>query len=179
MCIDSKRICVIKKMIKTAKKEKYRVALINSIYNNCIQISESPYGNYAIQYLFEEWGLTQSMKIVKQCIENADVLSIQKFSSNIIDKLMNIISKEKREDLFNDLRLSLFNQKIIRNVYSNKYGKFILIKVANSMTQEEKEKLKEDLNEGKYEEDVLAIYWDIIKKYDGSYINSCTNIKDN
>ena len=85
----------------------------------------------------------------------------------------------KRKDLFNDLRLSLFNQKIIRNVYSNKYGKFILIKVANSMTQEEKEKLKEDLNEGKYEEDLLAIYWDIIKKYDGSYINSCTNIKDN
>ena len=179
MCLDSKGICVIKKMIKTAKKEKYRVALINSIYNNCIQISESPYGNYAIQYLFEEWGLTQSMKIVKQCIENADVLSIQKFSSNIIDKLMNIISKEKREDLFNDLRLSLFNQKIIRNVYSNKYGKFILIKVANYMTQEEKEKFKVELTESKYEDDLLNIYWDIIKKYDGNYINSWTNIKDN
>ena len=52
---------------------------------------------------------------------------------------MNIISKEQRIDLFNDLRLVLFNQKIIRNVYSNKYGKFILIKVANYMTQEEKE----------------------------------------
>ena len=179
MCLDSKGICVIKKMIKTAKKDKYKIALIKSIYDNCIQISESPYGNYAIQYLFEEWGLTQSMKIVKQCIENADVLSVQKFSSNIIDKLMNIISKERRDDLFNDLRLSLFNPKIIRNVYSNKYGKFILIKVANYMTQEEKEKFKGELNGGKYEEDLLAIYWDIIKKYDGNYINSCTSIKDN
>lgn len=179
MCLDSKGICVIKKMIKTAKKDKYKSALINSIYNNCIQISESPYGNYAIQYLFEEWGLEQSIKIVMLCIQNADVLSVQKFSSNIIDKLMNIISKEERSDLFSEMRKTLFNPQKIRNVYSNKYGKFILIKVANYMTKEEKESFKSELIEKKYEEDLLALFWDIIKKYDGSYINSCTNIKDN
>ena len=177
LCLDSKGICVIKKMIKTSYKEKYRNVLINSIYKNCIQISESPYGNYAIQFLFDEWGIETCSKLVNFCIEKADIFSIQKYSSNIIDKLINYFSKERRNDLFSLLKQSLFNINQIKGVYNNKYGKFILIKVTNLMNSKEREEFKLSLLEREKEANIkdkkrIEIIMEILNKCDGNYTNS-------
>ena len=64
--------------------------------------------------------------------------SIQKFSSNIIDKLLNICERDKLLEQLNQIRTSLFNLNHIKGVYNNKYGKFILIKVANFMSEAER-----------------------------------------
>ena len=164
-------------MIKTSYKEKYRNVLINSIYKNCIQISESPYGNYAIQFLFDEWGIETCSKLVNFCIEKADIFSIQKYSSNIIDKLINYFSKERRNDLFSLLKQSLFNINQIKGVYNNKYGKFILIKVTNLMNSKEREEFKLSLLEREKEANIkdkkrIEIIMEILNKCDGNYTNS-------
>ena len=183
LCIDSKGICVIKKMIKEVEKDIYKSIIIDGIFSNCIEISENPYGNYAIQCLIDEWGIDTNIKIVNYCIDKADTFSIQKYSSNIIDKLINNFISNKRVDLFSRIRSSLFNLNQIKGVYNNKYGKFILIKVANLMKTEEREQFKNDLIEKEKEANVkdkkrIEIIMEILNKCDENYMNKCFSKED-
>ena len=182
LSLDPKGICVIKKMIKTSSNATNRAIIIATTLKYCKEIAESPYGNYAIQYLFEEWGIKSCIQIANFCINHTLEFSIQKFSSNIIDKLLNICERDKLFEQLNQIRNSLFNLNHIKGVYNNKYGKFILIKVANFMSEAEREELKVSLIEKERESTLkeqkrIDIIIDILNKCDGNYINSNGNTK--
>ena len=120
---------------------------------------------------------TTNIKYWTSIFEKADIFSIQKYSSNIIDKLINYFSKESRNDLFSLLKQSLFNINKIKGVYNNKYGKFILIKVTNLMNSKEREEFKLSLLEREKEANIkdkkrIEIIMEILNKCDGNYTNS-------
>ena len=136
LCLDSKGICVLKKLIPTTKNEANRDILINVIYKNCIQISENPYGNYVIQFLFDEWGLEQCSTLTKFCIEKSFILSVQRFSSNIVDKLITMLQKEENDERLQRMKEVLFDIRHVKDVSANKYGKIILSKLSKENENE-------------------------------------------
>ena len=169
LCMNPKGVCVIRQLIKNMENEEYKKLLIEAFYNNCKNISESPYGNYAIQFIFEEWGLNACSKVVNFCIENAPSFCIQKYSSNIIDKLIDFIQKENNNLYFKSLLSSMINFEFIGNLYKNKYGKYLLIKIFKNIPLSEKIKLKNQLMEKSFdgiEKKKISILLNIINKTD-------------
>ena len=169
LCMDPKGVCVIRQLIKNTKNNNYKNLLIDGLYNNCKKISENPFGNYGIQFVIEQWGLNFCSKIVKFCIENAPSFCIQKYSSNIIDKLIDFIQKENNMLIFKTLLSSMINFDIISNLYKNKYGKYLLIRMFKILPIDEKNLLRTQLIEKKVDikdKKKISILLNIINKTD-------------
>ena len=62
-------------------------------------MAESPFGNYWIQFLLENWGINTLTEIKDKKIENIYKLSIQQFSSNVVEKVIEIFDVNYKEIL--------------------------------------------------------------------------------
>ncbi len=60
--------------------------LINKFEKDCIEIVQDPFGNYAIQYAIDTFGYDSCKKIINEICVNILSLSMQKFSSNVVEK---------------------------------------------------------------------------------------------
>jgi hypothetical protein len=52
---------------------------------------QSPFGNYIIQHIFDEWGAVIAKDLFALIKENIVALSMQKFSSNIIERIFDLV----------------------------------------------------------------------------------------
>lgn len=68
-------------------------------------------------------------------------LSIQKYSTNIIEKILPKLSTEKKEKLI----IELFNPNRFHTLISNKISKYVLMKLIKIMNQEEREAVQKEL----------------------------------
>ena len=154
LCQDAKGICVIKKLISGTKDENNKRKIIEDIYDNCIEIALSPYGNYIIQLIFEEWDINICSKLIEICLDNAFILSSQKYSSNIIVKILDLFCIEKKDEfnksnIFERLKNIFFDEKNFSDLFNNKYGRLLLNKICKLITPEEKDDLKNKFKEEK------------------------------
>ena len=158
LCQDSKGICVIKKLILGTKDINNKIKIIEGVLNNCVEIALSPFGNYIIQIICEEWDIDICLKLIETCIENAFILSCQKYSSNIIVKIMELYFKnEKIEEKYNfgkKLKDIFFNENNISDLFNNKYGRLLFNKLIKFITPEEKELLMQKFKD---KENILYI----------------------
>ena len=159
LCQDAKGICVIKKLIQGAKDINIKNKIVEGVFNNCVEIALSPYGNYIIQIIFEEWDVNICLKLIENCIENAFILSCQKYSSNIIVKIMELyFNKEKNENKYNfgkKLKDIFFDEKNIADLYNNKYGRLLFNKLIKYVTPDEKDIYEKKFKDQKVNLDIL------------------------
>ena len=159
LCQDAKGICVIKKLILGTKDINNKIKIVEGVLNNCVEIALSPYGNYIIQIIFEEWDVDICLKLIEACIENAFILSCQKYSSNIIVKIMELYLNEgKKENKYNlgqKLKDIFFDEKNIGDLYNNKYGRLLLNKISKFITSDEKDILEKKFKDQKNNLDIL------------------------
>ena len=142
LCLDSNGICLIKKFIGNCVSINNKKRIINSLTENCIEICQSPFGNYVIQYILEEWGINECLPIVNIIIKNICILSIQKFSSNVSEKILTLINESnKYENEKNMISYQLFFTVQIMNVLKNKYGRYVLQKAVKILSENEREKV--------------------------------------
>lgn len=87
-------LCVLKKCISLARH--HREFLLEQLARHAMDLVQSPYGNYAIQHALEEWGGRDCEPILEKLEGRMMQLSIQKFSSNVVEKLLTIAPPEFR-----------------------------------------------------------------------------------
>ena len=158
LCQDLKGISVIKRLISFNTEKANRIKLVESFFGNCLEISKSSSGSYIIQYLLEQWGVDIGLKLILFCVTNFESFAISKHSANLIDKIILICLKRYSIIRYfgNDQNMNLINNEIIiinalkniilesnkiMNIYKNKYGKDLIIKIRKLFTIEENEKL--------------------------------------
>ena len=162
LCQDLKGISVIKRIISFNKEVMNRVKLVESFLPNVLEISKSSSGSYIIQFLIEQWGIDISLKIIHFCILNFEVFAINKHSANLINKIILICLKRNSmirsysSNSNNNINIMNCNEIIIINalkgiilepnkvinVYKNKYGKALILKIRNLFTNNENQKLQ-------------------------------------
>lgn len=142
LALDPNGICLIKKFIISNTLIKDKIEVIQIMTENVIEISLNPYGNYAIQFFFENWGVESCPKMVEIILENISFLAIQKYSSNVAEKIIELIDEEGKKKIKSEL---LFNTKIIP-ILKNKYGKYVLQKAIRKMEIQERQELSFFLN---------------------------------
>ena len=78
--------CVLQRCIDHAA-ESQRIQLVNEITFNALTLVQDPYGNYVVQYILDLNDNRFSDAVIRQFLGNICALSVQKFSSNVIEKV--------------------------------------------------------------------------------------------
>ena len=129
LCLDNNGICLIKNFIKTNTLINNKIRINVEIKKNFVVLAESPFGNYGIQYLMDNWNKNELNDIKKKILENIYKLSVQQYSSNVVEKGIEIFDEESREQIIKKL---CFEGNFIL-LLKNKFGRFVLNKAINYM----------------------------------------------
>lgn len=141
MVLNTNGICVIKKLINFNKDDSIKDIVKKEIMKNCLEIVQNPYGNYLIQFIVSDWGLKKFPEIKPVLLENVISLSMQKFSSNVIEKCLEHCTIDEKKE-FIEL---LFNVEKLPSMLKNKYGELILKKAVEIMPYDMRVEKKEIL----------------------------------
>mmetsp|Transcript_161245 Transcript_161245/g.297199 ORF Transcript_161245/g.297199 Transcript_161245/m.297199 type:complete len:1093 (+) Transcript_161245:123-3401(+) len=116
-------LCVLKKCISQAKTPgTHQDLLLDQLARHALDLVQSPYGNYAIQHALEEWGALRCMLVLKSLEGRMMQLSIQKFSSNVVEKIFCSAPPDMRKRFIDEL---IESDKMSALVNSN-YGHYVV-----------------------------------------------------
>lgn len=150
LCLDVNGICLVKNFIRTNTIENDKQLMNIIVTNNFVLLAQSPFGNYAIQFLLEKLNSNELNELFGVLNENIYKLSVQQFSSNVVEKALEKMDEITREKILDKL---FFQGKFII-LLKNKFGKFVISKAVSYMPQELKTKfefeLVNNINKGLY-----------------------------
>ncbi|CAJ1352014.1 unnamed protein product [Effrenium voratum] len=104
-----------------------------------LDLVQGPYGNYAIQHALEEWGGQRCQPVLQKLEGRMMQLSIQKYSSNVVEKLFSSAPLDFRERFIAEL---LETEKMSVLVNSN-YGHYVVKRALQLATPEQSQALLE------------------------------------
>ncbi|KAI0757429.1 ARM repeat-containing protein [Daedaleopsis nitida] len=110
--------CVLQRCIDHAS-EHQRVQLVNEITYNALTLVQDPYGNYVVQYILDLNDNRFSDAVIRQFTGNVCALSVQKFSSNVIEKCVRVAEHTTRKMLIGELLNRTRLEKLLRDSYGN------------------------------------------------------------
>ena len=110
---------------------------------NCLQLANNPYGNYLIQFILKVWKNEGIGDIQNIIIENANYLVQQRYSSNVIEKCLEIFGTEKRKRLIKSMCL----KGDILELIKNQYGHYVLNKTIIYIEDDVKIEIEKILND--------------------------------
>ena len=81
-------ICVVKKVLTMIHKRNLHEELKQITKLNVMNLIQNPFGKYVIQVILDIWDETEIREILSPIENNYSFLSMQKHSSNIIEKII-------------------------------------------------------------------------------------------
>jgi len=96
-----------------------RQMLTGAICQNSLTLVQDPFGNYVVQYVLGLRDPKANSAIIKSISGWLNVLSRQKFSSNVVEKCLNICTLEEREKMIIELSDARGLGELLRDVYGN------------------------------------------------------------
>lgn len=117
-------LCVVKKLVANTTKPENRKSMVKFISENAIQLVQDPYGNYAVQEIMERWPEQDYIPVINKIKEKVAQLSIQKFSSNVVEKCLQISDPEEK----NDIIMHIAKVDKLVSVMRNSYGNYVVQK---------------------------------------------------
>jgi len=88
-----------------------KMNFLKEITNNSLEIVQNPFGNYVIQHILDEWGPDSCRGIIDMIISNIVSLSMQKFSSNVVEKCFDLV-----DNVIVLLKILVHTQKINQGI---------------------------------------------------------------
>ncbi|KAJ8507226.1 hypothetical protein ONZ45_g10384 [Pleurotus djamor] len=110
--------CVLQRCIDYAS-EGQRVQLVNEITSNALTLVQDPYGNYVVQYILDLNDSHFSDAIIRKFAGNVCALSVQKFSSNVIEKCVRVAQHNSRKTLIEEFLNRSRLEQLLRDSYGN------------------------------------------------------------
>ncbi|KAL7754382.1 hypothetical protein RI367_000363 [Sorochytrium milnesiophthora] len=110
--------CVLQRCVDyAADPQKHQ--LISEISRAALSLVQDPFGNYVVQYVLDLGSAELSDSIVRRFVGHVCVLSMQKFSSNVIEKCIRVAVPEVRRQLIGELVDSSKMESLMRDSYAN------------------------------------------------------------
>ena len=145
LSLNPNSVFVLKRFIATNTIEENKHKLISIIIKYFLVISQNPFGNYVIQYLFEVWPTKDCELIINEILNKVINLSTERFSANIVIKALNIFNNDYKTKL---ILILCFSPKII-NILKNKYSYYVVNKAITYMDKNTKSKFELYLEQNK------------------------------
>ena len=141
LSLNANSVFIIKQFIATITIEENKKRIINILKKNFLTISQNPFGNYVIQFIFDVWRLRDCIIIVNEILDKAIDLCSNRFSFNIVIKALNIFNFDYKNKL---IYILCFSSNVL-NLLNNKYGNIVINKVVNYMDSKMKYNFKKHL----------------------------------
>ncbi|TVU50242.1 hypothetical protein EJB05_01606 [Eragrostis curvula] len=118
---DRQGCCIIQKCILHANKEQ-KNRLLYSITSRALDLAEHQYGNYVIQYILELKVTWATDEILDKLEGRYGYLSMQKFSSNVVEKCIKEAREPKRAKIIHEL----MNDPKLLHILLDQYGNYVI-----------------------------------------------------
>lgn len=119
LCLNKNGLCVIKIIITLTKTERQKQRVIDQISQDLIQLVSDPFGNYAVSQIIEKWEPYICKPIFEKLATKIFELSIQKFSSCVIEKCLEYGDPETQSLFIHEISQSERLYDLIRHSFSN------------------------------------------------------------
>ena len=115
-------LCLVKKILLLQYKKEFYLIIKNKLIECANQLIENPYGNYALQIIIDNWLHDDIIEIFKQFFGKCTELSTMKFSSNVIERLI-----EKSNIFINYfVQETCIERKSIGMLIKNNFGNYVI-----------------------------------------------------
>jgi len=133
LVLDPNGICIVKSFIAANSSLEVRKRTVDVILVNCLEILQNPFGNYVVQEILEKWGYETCKEILKVIHQNIISLSMQKYSSNVVEKSIELSDPVVRSKVLKEF----LGSNKITSVIKNKFGNFVLLKAITFIKMDE------------------------------------------
>mmetsp|Transcript_31706 Transcript_31706/g.31001 ORF Transcript_31706/g.31001 Transcript_31706/m.31001 type:complete len:189 (+) Transcript_31706:978-1544(+) len=127
LSLDQNGLCVIKKLIIKIQGHEKRLLIGERLSNNAVQLVQSPYGNYAVQQALDNWPIGYCKKMFDNLEPHLLQLSVQKFSSNVIEKVL----ENAETDVVGRYAKHLTEHEVMKSLIKNSYGYYVMQKLTS------------------------------------------------
>lgn len=110
--------CVLQRCISHSTGVQ-REKLVVEISSNGLLLSQDAFGNYVVQYILELKIPSAIANLVSQFEGNYVQLSMQKFSSNVVEKCLNAFDEESRSRIIHELLSSSRFEQLLQDPFAN------------------------------------------------------------
>lgn len=93
---------MVQRCLDSAPK-KYHNMLLDAIVEHSVDLICNPFGNYVIQYLIEHGEKEESERITRCVLGRVAELSRQKYSSNVIEKILMYATESVRGEIVKEI----------------------------------------------------------------------------
>jgi len=117
-------LCILKKCISHHRPAPdrpgaYENLLLEEMSYRALELIQGPYSNYAVQHALEEWGGEVCLPIINALTGRLVELSIQKFSSNVVEHVLQLAPPEAQERLLEELASPDRTSVLVSTVYGH------------------------------------------------------------
>ena len=128
-------VCVLIQLVKHTKDKNITKKIANYITErDPLSFIQHPYANYAVQSLITNTDLSYCDAIIDTIVQNYLSLSMQKFSSNVVENCI----KFGKENTVKKIFRNIIEQEKLESLLNNNYGNFVLEKLIARLNKEEK-----------------------------------------
>ncbi|KAI9718633.1 MAG: hypothetical protein M1828_006641 [Chrysothrix sp. TS-e1954] len=110
--------CVIQRCIDHATPSQ-KSQLIDAITRCSFPLVQDPFGNYVLQYIFDQGEDPYSQHLCRTFLGNIAVLSKQKFSSNVIEKCLRIANDDLKHLMIDEMLNSPEFERLADDAFAN------------------------------------------------------------
>ncbi|KAG0179133.1 hypothetical protein DFQ28_011143 [Apophysomyces sp. BC1034] len=110
--------CVLQRCIDNAS-DSQRAQLVNEITRSALPLVQDPFGNYVVQYVLDLGDVLFSDALIQRFFGHTCSLSVQKFSSNVIEKCIRVAEPQTRRSLITELIDPNAMEKLLHDSFAN------------------------------------------------------------
>ena len=154
LCFDSHGICIVKEFIDNTQADFYIKAVVSIFELETSKLTYDQYGNFGIQEIIKVYGYDACKKIISKICEHVVDFSMFKFSSNVVDFVIDYLSKNKMEKFIYEVTKIFCEENHLTEMLKSKYATYVIencLSLLDNMNDEElievKNKVINSLNE--------------------------------
>ncbi|CAK9181670.1 unnamed protein product [Ilex paraguariensis] len=110
--------CVLQRCISHSTGQ-YHENLVTEISANGLLLSEDAFGNYVVQFILELKIPSATSKLISQFEGNYVNLSLQKFSSHVVEKCLTTVNDEVRAKIIHELLSAAHFEQLLQDPHAN------------------------------------------------------------
>jgi hypothetical protein len=130
---------IIKKLFMEVTSAKMIKKIIKIIETHFFDLSQNQFGNYIIQEALEHFGFQTCHGLIINLIKHSFNFSLQKYASNVIDKVAIILRSNNECMLFNQLiNILILDNNNLTKLLQNKFGTFVVYNILSLLSFQEK-----------------------------------------
>ena len=136
LIVDQFGVCVLIQLAKYSKDQTILQKIADFVTKGGpLTYIQHPYANYIVQILLSKTSdMPFCKEIIDTIVQNYLSLSMQKFTSNIVEKCLKFGSDETVQKIFN----SIINEEKLESLLNNNYGNYVLEKLISRLNYDEK-----------------------------------------